>query len=164
MNAPPSAPRLLAPGTGPALRVLGELLTIKAAAADTGGAYTLFEVRTAPGRGMPPHLQRLDDETLFVLEGTYAIRVADGRVECGPGGYAFVPRGTCHAYTNIGPGPARLLVLVSPGGVHEQFVAELGTPVADPATAPLPGGAPDLGAALAVAPKYDIEFAPPPAE
>lgn len=164
MSASPSAPRLLAPDAGSVFRVLDELLTIKAVAADTGGAYTLFEVCTAPGRGMPPHLQHLDDETLFVLEGTYAIRIADRRVECGPGGYAFVPRGTCHAYTNVGPGPARLLVLVSPGGIHEQFVAELGGPVADPATVPLPRDPPDLDAALRVAPKYGIEFAPPPAE
>ncbi len=71
-----------------------------------------------------------------------------------------MPRGTCHAYTNVGPGPARLLVLVSPGGIHEQFVAELGAPVPDPAPAP-PGVPPDLDAALAVAPKYGIELAPP---
>lgn len=85
---------------------------------------------------MPPHLQRLDDETLFVLEGTDAFGIAGRRVEYGPRGYAFVPRGTPHAYVNVGSGPARLPILVSPGGVQEQFLAEVGEPGTDPATMP----------------------------
>ena len=44
----------------------------------------------------------------------------------GPGGYLFVPRGTPHAYKKVGPAPGRMLLLVSPGGIHEHFLAETG--------------------------------------
>ena len=137
-------------------------MTAKAAAADTGGAYALFEAHTAPGQGMPPHLRRYDDEAFFVLEGTYALRIGDETVELGAGNHAFVPRGTPHAYTNSGTGPARLLLLVSPGGIHEQFISDVGEPVADPA-APAPAVPSELGKFAAAAPKYGIEFVPPPA-
>ncbi len=64
------------------------------------------------------HGRRYDEAAYFVLEGTDALRIGDGTVELGPGGYAFVPRGTPHTYTNRGAGPARLLLLMSPGAIH----------------------------------------------
>ena len=161
MVQPPPAPGCFAPGAGQAFRVLGNLVTVKAAGADTGGAYALFEAHTAPGQGMPTHLRRYDDEALFVLEGTYALRIGDETVELGAGGYAFVPRGTPHAYTNRGTGPARLLLLVSPGGIHEQFVADVGEPLANPAATPAPPAPAEFDKFAAAAPKYGIEVVPP---
>ena len=52
----------LTPVTGQFLRVLGDLLAVRAVGADTGGAYALFEARTPPGAGMPAHLQRQRDQ------------------------------------------------------------------------------------------------------
>ena len=156
------APRHVAPSAGQTYRVIADLVTFKAVAADTGGAYSLFEDRSDPGQGTPAHLQRYEDETFFVLEGTYRFLVGDQTVDLAAGGYAFVPRGTVHAFTNIGDASARLLVLVTPGGIHEQFFAELGEPVADP-TVPLPpAGPPDVARIVAVAAKYGIEILPPP--
>ncbi len=162
MVTAPLTPRHLPAGAGRTFRVLGDLVTIKAVAHQTGGAYALFEVRTVPGQGPPPHARRYDDATFFILEGACALAIGDQAVELGPGGYAFVPRGTVHAYTNVGTGPARLLILASPGGIYEEFVADVGELIADPATAALPASPPDLGRALAAAPKYGIEFAAPP--
>ena len=73
MAISPLSPPHVAPGARQIMRVLGNLVTFKALAADTGGAYTLVETRTAPGQGMRPHLQHYDDEAFLVLEGTYAI-------------------------------------------------------------------------------------------
>ena len=75
-----------------------------------------------------------------------------------------MPRGTLHAFTNIGTAPARMLIMVSPGGIHEQFLAAVGEPVADSAPPPLAVTPPDLARAMAVAPKYGIEFVPQAAE
>ncbi len=161
MDAAPLTSRQLAPGDGQTYRLLGDLVTVKAVAADTGGAYALFEACTAPGEGTPPHVQRYDDETVFVLEGTYAVQIGQQTVELGPGGYVFVPRGTAHAYTNVGAGPARLLLLVSPGGIHELFLAEVGQPVAGPVARPEPDGRTDIAQVVAAAEKYGIEFQPP---
>jgi quercetin dioxygenase-like cupin family protein len=114
------------PVAGSFLTALGDLLAVRAAGVETGGAYALFEARTPPGGGMPSHLQRYEDEAFLVLEGTFAVRAGARTTELGPGGYLFVPRGTPHAYTNVGTGTGRLLVIVSPGGIHEQFLAEAG--------------------------------------
>lgn len=145
----------LRPGEGRQLTVITDSVTIKATTADTGGLYALYETVTPPAGGCPPHAQRYDDEALFVIEGRYAVLVGEEQVELGPGGYAFIPRGTVHAFTNPGSEPARMLVLITPGGIHEQFLDE----VADRAgRAPWE---PDMARLLAVAPKYGVEFSVP---
>ena len=141
-------------GEGRTLRVISDVVTVKASAEDTGGAYSLFETSTPPGGGTPPHYQRYEDEAFYVLEGRCGFRFGEDTVEITEGGYAFVPRGTVHAFTNAGDGPLRMIVLVTPGGIHEKFFAEVGE---DPAT---PAGPPDIAKLLAAAPKYGIEILP----
>jgi len=140
------------PGAGRQLTVITDAITIKASTAETRGAYALYEATTPPAGGRPPHTQRYDDATLFVLEGTYAVLVGEEHVDLGPGGYAFVPRGTPLAYTNPGDSPARMLMFVTPGGIHEQFLDEVGDRAG---RAPWE---PDVARLLAVAPKYGIAF------
>jgi quercetin dioxygenase-like cupin family protein len=147
---------VIAPEAGETRRVLGELVTVKVLADQTGGAYSLLEVRTDPGAGAAPHRQLYEDEAWFVLEGTYVLTVGGERTALGPGGYAFVPRGTVHAHRNGGGAPARLLVLMSPGGIQERFVAEVGEPVGAPARA----RDVDLVRAAAAGEKYGLEFLP----
>jgi len=153
MLPPPPLPTLVAPGAGAVFRLLGEVVTCKATADDTGGAYALFALATPPRGGTPPRRHHLEDVAYFVLAGVYAVRVGGETRRLGPGAYAFVPRGTVQAYRNVGRGPARMLVLVSPGGIHERFLAEVGAPRAD-------GAPPDVGKVLAAAPKYGVEFLP----
>ena len=152
------APRHVAANSGRAIRVLGDRMTYKAVAAETGGAYSLFETSTPPGAGCLPHSQRYDEETFYVLEGRYALLLGDRTVELGPGDYAFVPRGTAHAFTNVGAEPARMLILVTPGGIHDTFFDEVGE------HADGTEGDGDLSKMLAVAPKYGIEIPPPDAD
>jgi mannose-6-phosphate isomerase-like protein (cupin superfamily) len=148
-------PMHLHPGEGHHLTLVTDAVTVKATTDDTGGAFALYETETPPAGGCPPHVQRYDDEALFVIQGRYAVLIGDRQVELGPGGYVFIPRGTVHAFTNPGSEPARMLVLVTPGGIHEQFVAE----VSDRAgRAPWE---PDMARILAVAPKYGVEFTSP---
>ena len=162
MDLAPLTAKHVGPGAGQVYRVIGDLVTIKALAVDTGGAYSLFEVHTAPGHDPPPHLHHYEDVALFVLEGTFAVRIGDGMVELGPGGYAFLPRETPHAYTNLGRLPARLLVIVSPGGVCELFIAEVGQPAGAPVELRGPDGPPDFARIGMAAEKYGIEVLPPP--
>ena len=150
------------PGEGRSLWVLGELVTYKTTTEQTGGAYSLFEVHTAPGHDPPPHLHHYEDVALFVLEGTFAVRIGDGMLELGPGSYTFLPRETPHAYTNRGRLPARLLVIVSPDGVCELFIAEVGQPAGAPAVLLGPDGPPDFGRLGMAAEKDGIEILPPP--
>lgn len=155
------APRLVAAHDGPTYRVVTDLVTFKATGEDTGDAYALFESHTLPSMGVPPHRQRYEDEAFFVLEGMYTFLLGDRQRQLQPGDYAFVPRGTIHAFTNTGCTPARMLIIVSPGGIHEQFFAEAGELIADPASAIAPVAAPDLLRLATIAAKYGIEILPP---
>ena len=47
----------------------GGVFTIKASAAETGGAFMLFEDRVVRGKTTPMHLHPDEDETIYVLEG-----------------------------------------------------------------------------------------------
>jgi mannose-6-phosphate isomerase-like protein (cupin superfamily) len=149
------APVQRRPGEGRQLTVITDTVTVKAETADTGGAYALYEVETPPAGGCPPHTQRYDDEAFFVIEGRYDIVIGEERLDLGPGGYAFIPRGTVHAFVNPGPAPARMLALVTPGGIHGQFLDDVGDPTG---RAPWE---PDMAHLLAAAPKYGIEFISP---
>jgi quercetin dioxygenase-like cupin family protein len=142
----------LDPGGGVKKRILTDLATFKATSADTSGAYTLYEVETPPSGGFPPHVHRYEDETFFVLESSYDFLLVDNELRLDAGAYLFVPRGTIHGYVNTGSTPARMLVLATPGGVHEKFLDE----IAD--AAERPAWKPDIAKVLAVAPKYGIDF------
>jgi quercetin dioxygenase-like cupin family protein len=151
-------PRLVAAHDGPTYRVAGDLVTFKATGEDTGDAYALFESRTPPGMGMPPHRQRYEDEAFYVLEGTYTMLIGDRQQRLQPDDYAFVPRGTVHGFTNIGSSPARMLIMVSPGGIHEQFFAEAGELIPDPSISLTPAAVPDMQQLVEIAAKYAIEI------
>jgi hypothetical protein len=80
--------------------------------------------------------------------------------EAGIGAFLHIPQGTLHTYKNIGAAPARLLVILTPGGC-ENFWREIGDPAQQDSVPP----APPVGIVerlLAVAPKYHLEIPPPP--
>jgi len=148
---------------GPTYRVVNDLVTFKAVAADTNGVYSLFEIHTAPGRGMLPLRQRYEDAACWVLEGGYTFLLGKQAVRLDAGDYAFVPRGTVYGYTNNGAAPARMLLLVTPGGIHERFFTDVGERIDDRRGLPTPGGSPDLPQLASIAQKYGIEILPPSA-
>jgi quercetin dioxygenase-like cupin family protein len=146
---------------GPAYRLANNLITVKVTAADTRGYYALFEISSPPGQGMPTHRRRYDDESLWVLQGRVRLAAGDDEVELGAGGYAFVPRGIARSFTNNGAEEARLLSLVTPGGIQERFIAEAGERVAEPAGDSTAGAAQTWSDIAAIAQKYGIDILPP---
>jgi uncharacterized RmlC-like cupin family protein len=95
----------------------------------------LLENLTAPGGGPPPHVHTREDEFFYVLDGRFDIRVGDELHHLGPGGFAYVPRGTVHNFRNAAATPSRILVGFTPGGI-EGFFRESGRPAASDAPAP----------------------------
>ena len=153
---------ILLPQSGLTRRLLNNLITFKATAADTNGIYALFEIDTPPGEGMPPHLQQYDDETFWVLQGTISFLVGDREWDLGAGAYAFVPRGTRHGFRNSGRTNARMLTFVTPGGIQERFYTEAGKPAAASQSALAPADPADLPRIVKIAQKYGIEMLLPP--
>lgn len=128
MSTTLSAPYRLAAGDGIAdLLWKGGRMTIKATAADTGGAFAQIETDDPGGIGTPLHVHRNEDESFYVLEGEVAVFVDDARIDLAAGDFAFAPRGVAHAYV-VTSERARMLVTLSPAGLEELFV-DLGTPV-----------------------------------
>jgi len=152
--APPPA---LAP-TVRSFTLLTDAVTTRASTADTNGAYALYEYITPPGGGFPPHAHRYDDITLVVLDGAYTVLSGQQTTTLVRGDSLLIPKGIAHGYANPGTRPAHLLVIVTPGRIHEQFLADAGDPAGRP-----PWDV-DMGRIMAVAPKYGIEFQEPGSE
>lgn len=149
----PRQPSRLSADDGTAVRAHGDLYIFKVRAAQTEGHYSLFEARNVPGSGVPPHFHTLDEETFYVLEGTYEFQVGDQTIKARSGDCIHVPRPTPHAFWNVGAEAGRLLVVISPGGYHEAYFEEAWEPIADvrnlPPSSDEPPDMAKVGAALA---------------
>lgn len=134
MSAPIHTPaRVLGPNDG---QILGmpEVATDRFMidSADTGGRFALVEHVLGPRvLAAPLHLHTLEDEYSYVLEGRVGALLGDAEVFAGPGELIFKPRGQWHTFWNAGDTRARILELISPGGLEELF-RTLGSLVDDP--------------------------------
>jgi quercetin dioxygenase-like cupin family protein len=105
----------VAPGDGPFVEnPTGGRLTFKATADATGGALTVIEGTAAPGEGPPLHVHRDQDETIYVLNGRYRVRLGECDVDAPAGGFVFIPRGTPHTWQNAGAEVARFVATLAP--------------------------------------------------
>lgn len=119
-----------ADGEGERLRFLGGgVLTMKATAEETGGAFLLFEDLMTEGKTTPLHTHADEDELLYVLEGELLVHIDGVDHAVGPNGVAVAPRGVPHAFLVTSPS-ARVLTLQTPGSA-EAFYRGASEPAAD---------------------------------
>ena len=102
----------------------GEPNACKVAAADTGGAMSIFEF-TGRG-GWPRHSHHEQDEWLYVVAGVIVCEVGDQRLRLPGGESVFVPRTVAHAWASRGEVPATVLEVYQPAGRMEHFFREVG--------------------------------------
>jgi len=145
----------IAAGEGERIWIVADTMTLKATGGSTGGQLVLLENLTAPGGGPPPHVHTREDEFFYVLDGAFEIRIGDEVHELGPGGFAFVPRGTVHNFRNTAETPSRILVGFTPGGM-EGFFRESGLRATDDGPAP-PVDEDEIARTMAAAPRYGVE-------
>ena len=131
------------PEQGEATWFFNALMTTKASAAETGGAYSLTEHLVTAASNPPMHVQTDEDEAFYVLDGEVRFTVDGESVVATPGTFAFVARGAAHTFEVLTP-TARMLVICSgkPADNLESFFLAMGTP-APGRTLPTPA-APDL--------------------
>jgi mannose-6-phosphate isomerase-like protein (cupin superfamily) len=145
----------VAAGEGERIWIVGDTMALKATGETTGGRLVLLENLTAPGGGPPPHVHTREDEYFFVLDGSFEIRIGDELHALGPGGFAYVRRGTVHNFRNTADTPSRILVGFTPAGM-EGFFRESGRPATDDGPAP-PVNEDEVLRTMAAAPKYGVE-------
>jgi mannose-6-phosphate isomerase-like protein (cupin superfamily) len=154
---------LLPPGDGRRIQRAG--MTLKVGDGDSG-VFSMFEAQVPPGFDVGAHLHHHAEEVFYVLDGELDLlafqpvdadaghwrswtSASGGAVyRGGPGSVMFVPAGCPHAFANPGPGPVRMLFLVSPPG-HEHYLAELGELLGRT-------GPPDQEAIAALRARHDI--------
>ncbi len=165
MSAPGLAPTTFIHGTddGERLWLLGGLYTFKASGDETGDAYTLFQVRGPAGLATPMHRHEHEEEGFYIVDGNVTVFIDGTERQLGPGGFAFVPRGSTHGF-RLDSDEATLLLLISPGNAgHESMFREMGEP-ADLPEVPAPSSVHvDPGLLAAIAERHGtIIVGPPP--
>lgn len=136
----------------------GGVFTMKASAAETGGAFILLEDRMVRGKNTPLHLHPNEDEAIYVLEGELLVDVEGEQHRVGQGGLFVAPRGVPHAFM-VTSETAHILSLQTPG-TGEAFYRALTEPVRSAADASRP---PDWARLREVAERSEtIELLGPP--
>jgi quercetin dioxygenase-like cupin family protein len=153
--------KLLQPGEGNAVWVVGDRYTTLASGAETGGAYAMIAALVPPGGGPPLHLHRREDEAFYVLEGEVAFEADGKHFTAGSGSWIALPRGSRHRFQNVGRTPARLLILVNPAGLEKMFAEAGRAAVPGDEATPHPVTPEDIQRLLAIAPRYGVEILPP---
>jgi len=149
----------LGKGEGKSFWLLTDLFTFKLMGSDTGGALTLAELTAQPKLGPPPHSHRDNDESFFILEGTFDFSLAGKAFTASPGAFVHLPKGVVHTHTASSATPAKALVFQSPAGV-ERFIQEAGRPAMDTSATPnLPERA-ELERVVGIARKHGIDVPP----
>jgi quercetin dioxygenase-like cupin family protein len=139
--------------------VLGDHYSFKVSSEETGGSLAVVEVTSFPKNGPPPHVHHHEDESLYVLDGTFSVLVGARSFEVSSGDFVYVPKNALHTYKNIGSSTGRLLVILRPGG-FEKLWRQIGERARQDAIppAPLQGTIEKL---IALAPNYHLEIPSP---
>jgi quercetin dioxygenase-like cupin family protein len=141
-------------GEGKALSLRGTQLAYKAAGERPGGGPTFIEFIAAPGFSTGDHVHSRIEEIFYVVEGEFQIRAGERILRAHPGDFVLVPPGVPHGFGNPESGPAKMVLLISPAGVHEQYFEELAELLAK-------SGPPDIAAIAALRKRYDTEQVSP---
>jgi len=112
--------------TGAETLIFPDAITVKIllSGKHTNGNQAIFEDIVQPGIGPGRHIHHQQDETFFFLEGEFVAEVEGKMFEFKPGDVAFIPRGTVHAFKNVGKTPGRLRYVFSPANTIENMFKE----------------------------------------
>jgi quercetin dioxygenase-like cupin family protein len=100
----------------------GLAVVINISSHQTGRAFSLVECTLEPGRLVPSHVHRREDESTSVLEGEIGIRIGDRIIQATAGCTVVKPRGIPHTFWNAGAQQARTLDPIAPGGFEIYFL------------------------------------------
>ena len=98
-------------------------VSVLAEGEDTDSAFSLIETsEPQAGIGPPLHVHRDCAESFVILAGAYRMFIEDVQIDCEPGSFIYVPRGTRHTFQNLVAG-SRKLNLYTPAAMVGYFDA-----------------------------------------
>ncbi len=144
-------------GEGETTSLFGDTYVVKAAGEETGGALGVIEAALGPhSGGTPLHINTLEDENYYVIEGTLTFRLGERNLEAAAGSFVHIPKGVVHTHWNATAAPVRLLGFPTPAG-FETFFADLAELMAS-----MPPGPSDMSRVAEVYEKYGLRVVGPP--
>ena len=99
-----------------------------------------------------------------MLEGEFEFLKGALTVRARVGEFVHFPRCVVHGFVNVGDEVARLLGIVTPGGLHEKMLTEIGEQAKTEILPAPPEGPPDMAdmeKIMKTTLKYVTEFLPP---
>jgi len=140
--------QFLSPASPEVIR-LGQLEIRYLQEAGDGCQMGAFEMRVPPGSNVPPpHSHSLNEELVYVLEGTLRYTVGSETRDLKPGDSMATPCGVVHAFSNPHAVVARALVINTPD-IGAQYFREIAALI--PAAGP-----PDRAGMLAVMARHGV--------
>jgi quercetin dioxygenase-like cupin family protein len=97
---------------------------VKVPASMTGDHLSITSMAVSPGYMVPPHTHADTDEWSYVVRGRIGARIGDEEIAADAGSWILKPRGRMHTFWNVGPEPAEIIELLTPGR-FEHFFREM---------------------------------------
>lgn len=95
--------------------VFGATITIGIRGSETNGRLSLVEGTFVPGGFAPlPHIHIDEEESFYVIAGSFEFLVGGVSHEGKPGSFLHVPSGVVHGFKIAGDVPGRILFVHSP--------------------------------------------------
>jgi mannose-6-phosphate isomerase-like protein (cupin superfamily) len=96
---------------------MGELVACKVSAAQTAGAFSVWELVALPGWERDLYIHHAVDECFYVVDGPFDIGLDDPDriVRASSGDLVYVPRGVARSLRNSVSRAGRLLIVQTPG-------------------------------------------------
>lgn len=95
----------------------GTTIDCKVSGKDTGGAMCVLEVNNT---GWPRHINRDQDEWIYVVDGEVDLEIGKKRLRLGTCESMFIPRNIEHAWAAVRV-PTKIIVTYQPAGKIEEF-------------------------------------------
>ena len=129
--------KIIKPDGGKHIAIAGDINSILTSKDDTDGTYSVVEAKVFPKGGPVPHIQTREHEGFYVLEGEITFNVNGKEIVAKQGTFVNVPTNVTHSFKNKTDTLAKMLIILSPGGLENLFV-EVGDEVTDPTVQPPP--------------------------
>ncbi|MDQ2138240.1 cupin domain-containing protein [Alcaligenaceae bacterium C4P045] len=142
---------------------LGARVRILLSGDHTGGQFSLLDGTLPSGSDSGMHIHRHEDESIHLVAGELEVTIGERTSYLSAGDSCFTPRGTPQRVRNLSDLPAKVVIVMTPGG-HDRFVAQAGERLAPGQRLPdvVPLSRPAREQFLTVASAYGVDMVPAP--